>query len=235
MEKSFSAPFVQEREMKNRANLALVAAAGSLALTAASASAGVILTYGFTELDGSYVAADANNGVFTATAVNNANLATEGDVTRLLPPGDGTAAYDHGFFGSAFGGAGSITMTVARSGTAGTGTYTVTDFNGDTLTGTLSGDWIFLGGATFFNGVIDGVFSNGGGQFNGASVAPTSFTSIMGPMDGGVTILFTNNNADFFGSSFTGVSTLVQANYVPTPGAMALVGLGGLVAVRRRR
>lgn len=221
--------------MKNRANLALVAAAGSLALTAASASAGVILTFGFTELNGSYTAADANNGVFTAVATNSVDLASEGDVTRLLPPGDGTAAYDHGFFGSAFGGVANVSISVARSGTTGSGSYTVTDFNGDTLSGTLSGDWIFLGGATFFNGVIDGAFSNGGGSFDGASVAATAFTSIMGAMDGGVTILFTNDNADFFGSNFTGVSTLVQANYVPTPGAMALVGIGGLVAARRRR
>lgn len=223
--------------MKNSANLALVAAVGSLALTAASASAGVILTFGFTELNGSYTAADANNGVFTASAVNNANLASEGDVTRLLPPGDGTAAYDHGFFGSAFGGAANVTFSIARSGTTGTGTFTVTDVDGDTLSGTLAGDWIFLGGATFFNGVIGGEFfdTGAGDFFNGPSVPSTSFTHIVGPMDGGVTILFTNANADFFGSDFTGVSTLTSANFVPTPGAIALIGIGGLVAARRRR
>jgi hypothetical protein len=223
--------------MKNRANLALVAAAGSLALTAATASAGVTLTFGFTELNGSYVPSSANDGIFTAAASNTLDLATEGDVTRLLPPGDGTAAYDHGFFQSAFGGLANVTFTIARSGATGTGTYTVTDFNGDTLTGGLSGDWIFLGGATFFNGVIDGTFSNGNGvnTFDGPSVPPTSFTSLIGAMDGGVTILFTNDNSDFFGSAFSGASTLVQANFVPTPGAMALVGIGGLVAARRRR
>jgi len=224
--------------MKNRANLALVAAAGSLALTAASASAGVILTFGFTELNGSYVAADANNGVFTATATNTLSLSSEGDVTRLLPPGDGTAAYDHGFFGSGFGGLANVSFALTRTGATGTGTYTVTDVDGDTLTGTLSGDWIALGGATFFNGVIDGSFTDVGavdGFFNGPSVPATSFTQIVGAMEGGITLLFTNANADFFGSSFTGVSTLAQANFVPTPGAIALLGIGGLVAGRRRR
>jgi len=224
--------------MKNRANLVLVAAAGSLALTAASASAGVILTFGFTELNGRYVAADANNGVFTANAVNTVDLASEGDVTRLLPPGDGTAAYDHGFFGSGFGGLAGISFTLTRTGLTGAGTYAVSDIDGDILSGTLSGDWIFLGGATFFNGVIDGTFTDVGAQdglFNGPSVPPTSFTQIVGSMDGGITLLFTNDNADFFGSSFTGVSTLAQANFVPTPGTVALIGIGGLVAGRRRR
>lgn len=222
--------------MKNRANLALVAAAGSLALTAASASAGVTLTFGFTELSGSYSATDANNGVFTAAAVNNSQLQSEGDVTRLLAPGDGTATYDHGFFGSAFGGLANVVMTINRSGTTGTGSYTVTDVDGDTLSGSISGDWIFLGGATFFNGVISGSFSNAGIDFfEGPSVPSTSFTPLVGNMDGGLTILFTNNNADFFGSSFARVSTLTSANFVPTPGSVALLGIGGLVAGRRRR
>jgi hypothetical protein len=221
--------------MKNRANLALVAAAGSLALTAASASAGVILTYGFTELNGSYTAADASNGTFTATAVNNSALQSEGDVTRLLAPGDGTAAYDHGFFGAAFGGAANVSMTLSRNGTAGAGVFSVTDFNGDTLSGTLSGDWIFLGGATFFNGTISGIFSNPNGSFDGASVPATSFTSLMGSLDGGVTILFTTADFSFFAHDFSGVSVLTSANFVPAPGAMALVGVAGLVAGRRRR
>jgi hypothetical protein len=220
--------------MKNRAYL-FVAAAGSLTLTAASASAGVILTFGFTELDGSYTATDANNGTFTAIAANNAELQSEGDMTRLLPPGDGTAAYDHGFFGSAFGGTGNVAMTLARTGTTGTGTYTITDRDGDTLTGAITGDWIFLNGATFFNGTVTGLFASDDGQFNGASQAPTSFTTLPGTMDGGFTILFTNDNSDFFGSNFTGVSVLTSANYVPTAGATALGALAATIGLRRRR
>lgn len=221
--------------MKNRSKMALVAAAGSLALTAASASAGVIATFGFTELNGQYTATSATTGVLSVTAVNNAALQSEGDVTRLLAPGDGTATYDHGFFGSGFGGLANVVMSISRSGTTGSGSYTVTDKDGDTLSGAIDGTWIFLGGATFFNGVIGGTFSNIAGLFNGPSVPATSFTPIVGPMDGGVTLLFTNAASDFFGSDFNGVSVLTSANFVPTPGAIALVGLGGLVVGRRRR
>lgn len=221
--------------MKNHATLILAAGAG-IALCA-SASAGVILTFGFTELSGTYTAADANNGLFTAIAVNNANLSSEGDVTRLLPPGDGTAAYDHSFYGSSFGGLADVAFNISRTGTTGAGTFTVTDTDGDTITGTLSGEWIALGGATFFNGVIGGQFVTNGGDnaFNGASSIATSLTPIMGTLDGGVTILFTNANADFFGSSFAGVSVLTSANFVPTPGTMALLGLAAAFGARRNR
>lgn len=221
--------------MKIPANLILAAGAG-MALCGA-ASAGVVLTFGFTELNGTYVAADANSGLFTATAVNTADLMSEGDVTRLLPPGDGTATYDHGFLGSAFGGQANVAFSITRTGTTGAGTFTVTDIDGDTITGTLSGEWIALGGATFFNGVIGGQFVSTGGDnaFNGASLSPTSFTPVIGTLDGGVTILFTNSNSTFFGGDFTGVSVLTSANFVPTPGSAMLLALGGLAASRRKR
>lgn len=71
-------------------------------------------------------------------------------------------------------------------------------------------------------------------------------TDQTGPSFGGVSWAggggsFNPNNVDFSGGTVLDIAALnlgnwmIRANAVPTPGALALLGLGGLVAGRRRR
>ncbi len=56
----------------------------------------------------------------------------------------------------------------------------------------------------------------------------------VGALDGAITNL-TFLAPDFFATSWSNISSQVTAQIVPAPGAVALVGLAGLVAGRRRR
>lgn len=212
----------------------LLAIAG-VAATAAVANAQAILTFGFTDVDGSFTASDSSFvGASTAT--------TSGDVTRLASPG-GTALFAPGFAGTGFADFSfDIDVMITGAGTAdGDGTFTIVDVTGESLTGTIDGGFVQLGsgGIIAFNGLLSGVQFNdvsGDGTFDG----PTSGsfgTDLPGtaPYDGALVQLFISGSSGFFDADFTGVSTQVSGEIIPAPATLALLGLGGLAAARRRR
>lgn len=211
----------------------LIAAAG-VAATAAVANAQAILTFGFTDVSGSFTASD---GSFTGSA----DSVTSGDVTRLASPG-GTAVFEPGFTGT---GASDfsfdIDVMITGAGTAdGTGTFTIVDVHGETLTGNLNGEFNqLMGGAITFEGTLSNVMFNdvsGDGTFDGPTAG--SFSTDLpgsGVYSGALVQLFIDSSGGFFDSDFTGISTQVSGAVVPAPASLALLGLGGLAAVRRRR
>ncbi len=211
----------------------LFAAAG-VAATATLANAQAILTFGFTDVDGSFTASD---GSFSGTA----GATTSGDVTRVASPG-GTAVFAPGFAGT---GSSDFSFDIMVSGimggsAAGAGTFSIADLNGETLSGSIDGDFVMLGsGIIAFNGLLsDVVFGDvsGDGTFDGPTAGFFS-TDLPGtaPYDGAIVTLTVTGAAGFFDDDFSGVSTQVSGAIVPAPASLALLGLGGLAAARRRR
>lgn len=79
-----------------------------------------------------------------------------------------------------------------------------------------------LGGAPLFASATDWTFYQ--------------FTTFAGPdVSGGVTLQFTATTGANIGSTSQLLIDNVSVTVIPAPGAMALLGLGGLVAIRRRR
>lgn len=212
-----------------------LAAAGSLA------SAGsVISSFGYTDLDGSF---DSGTGVFTASAADIVGLQSSGDVSRLLGGGTGTAESDAGFLGLSdadfvieleiF----NITATSADAN----GIVSIVDADGDTLTASIQGSWDIVSpfGFMFFNGSSsDFSFTDVGtqdGTFDGGSSGSFSIADLTSQLfDGAVSILLRNPGG--FGGDFSELSTEADGILIPTPGALAIAGLGvaGMAARRRR-
>lgn len=213
--------------MSNRIRTLAVAAVAGLA---APAMAQDVLSFGFNNLSGSF-----SNGTFTAVASATQQLSSAGDVTRLVPVIN-TATFAPGTVNFSI----SISVT-ANNGTtaAGSGSFTITGANGATISGNVSGDWlngaVIGGNQTFFNGDISNVTFGGGSLFTGSSGSlSTDFGNTI--LVGAIQNLFIQVPAgNFFTSSFSAAPTQVQGQLTPTPGAAALLGLGGFVALRRRR
>lgn len=210
-----------------------------MAFAAGSAVAGPLVTFTFTNLDGVYADNGNGTGAFSAVAANAGALQSDGSVTRVIGPGAGTAVFNPGFVGS--GANFVLTLSVFNKnnifGTAqGAGHFTITDTLGNKLDGDLVGDWINFGGATFFNGAIANSFFTPvlAGSFIG-NTGGFAMDVPGQPLDGSLVQLFLDGPNGFFNNSFAGVSTGVAGQLVPTPASMALLGLGGLIASRRRR
>lgn len=211
----------------------LVAAVG----IASSASATVVATFGYSDLRGSY---NSGAGMFSAVAVDSGSFQSAGDVTRLIGPG-GTAQFEPGFVSnpqsdfvlniSVF----NIVGLTAQ----GSGSFTATDLNGDTLSGNIDGNWISPGaGIVFFNGLLSNVvFTSVSGDNNFNSVdGGFTLTGLLGNVySGAVVQLFTRVGGGFFNNSFDGVAALVSGDLIPTPGAAALLAIGGVFTLRRNR
>ncbi len=218
---------------------ALIAGAG----LAQVAMADAILTFGYTDLSGQYVGG-VPGGTFTARASAVGAIQTSGDVTRLQSP-NGDAVFANGFVGlpglaDAFFEI-SVENKTAFSAT-GLGRFVLTDLDGDTIDGVISGTWIRGSqGRTFFNGNLTEVAIHDNGaqddQFNG-NTGSFAIDNLGGPMPvlrGALVQLFIRTGVGFFDQSFFNNSTQVSGEIVPTPGAAVLAGLGGIAALRRRR
>lgn len=222
-----------------RSVLALIAGAG--VAFAGTASADVISTFGFTDLNGSYSPINALNGTFTAVADSTGAIQTGGDVTRNAAPG-GTAQFDTGFMSLATSADVQITLSVVKTGAlegTGSGTIVITDIDGDTLTADIAGLWQSPGfGVVFFSGLMADVYFNDNGAADG------TFDGVSGSFDmdlpgnppylGAFSQLYIRFGGGFFSSGFTGQTVSADGQIVPTPGALALVGLAGFAARRRR-
>lgn len=208
----------------------LIAFAG-LAASATFANAQTILTFGFTDVDGSFRVSD---GVFEGRSVAD----TSGDVSRLAAPG-GTASFNPGFAGGTADFSFDIDVMLTGVGTAdGVGSFTIVDAQGESLVGDIDGTFNQLGSFIVFQGLLSGVQFNdvsGDGTFDGPSGGSFG-TDLPGtpPFEGAFVELFISRG-NFFDRDFSGVSTQVIGEIVPAPASLALLGLGGLAAARRRR
>lgn len=217
----------------------LAAIAGGIVASAASADV-VLVSMTFDDLAGSY---NSGTSVFTAAAVDTTRLRSSGDVSRLVGA-EGTAAFSPGFVSQADQGnfvmnvaVGALAMDGTRSGT---GTFTTTDADGDTIVGDINGTWRNLGlGFIAFDGILSQVYVNDNGAqdgtFNGSNGGAWDLDlPALEPYRGALVQLVLGANG-FFSTSFRDRATGVTAQIVPTPGALALAGLGALAAGRRRR
>lgn len=222
-------------KITNRAMLAGIVAGASFGAAPAMAQ-NSILTFGFTEMNGSYSTATSH---FMANAVATAPLMTSGDVTRLVAPSN-TALYNPGT-ASGLVGVDLLVSGVVGNTANGAGNLVITDANGDTLNATISGQFISNGPAVFFNGLLSNIFftDNGAqdGQFDGPSGGsfPLTFQPVPPPYSGAIVQLYIGNAGAFFTQSFSGISTQVSGAIVPTPASLSVLGLGALAARRRRR
>ena len=218
--------------MINRTAIMTVLAAGS-----SFAAADIVASYSFTDLNGSF---QADTGLFTAFAQNDADLSSGGDVS-LLTGSKGTAQYDTGFLGL---GSADVSVqfevsNITADSADSVGIVSIVDADGDTLTASVSGSWNILNpfGFMFFNGTTtDFSFTDNGdqdGSFDGVngSFSLAGLTSAL--FDGAVSIIL-QNPGGFSGGNFDGVSTQTDGILIPTPGVLAIAGLG-LAGVTRRR
>ena len=230
---------------RSRIAIALVAVAGGIA----AANADVILTYTYHDLSGSYAASSPNTGNFTAVAVNDPvnALLSSGDVSRI-DGNPGTAGFEAGFVSALNPADFVLGLTFVRNlgfpnllGT-GAGSFASTDADGDTISGSIIGDWIndTVNGFLYFNGSLSNVVvTDNGAQddlFNGTQLGTFQISGLgTQPFDGAITLLVFPSTSGFFNGNFNDAATGVDGKVLPTPGALALLGLGGLVTARRRR
>lgn len=216
----------------------LVAAAAMATLTGTAQADTTILSFTFSDLNGQY---SSNSGHFNALGVNVAPLQSQGDVSRVNLPSPGSASY--GAPGSA---AGRVNVDVLVSGVLGStangnGSIVITDVDGDTLHADVNGQFITNGLAVFFNGTLSNIGWTDNGILDGTFDGPTggsiplSFSPAPPPYLGAIVQLYIGDTGNFFVHDFAGISTQVSGVVVPAPASLALLGLSGLVAGRRRR
>lgn len=218
---------------------ALVAAAG----TASVANADAILSFTYNNLSGAFTGS-AGVGQFTASAVNVSPLRSSASFSRNLAPAD-SAFFRAGFVSQPGVASFSISISVFnRVGNlaSGGGTFIATDYDGDTIRGSVNGNWQFSASGTFFNGenaVYNFVRGQGNGQFDGdfGSSFLTSDLEPLGGLPGFLNQLFiAPSSSGFFETAFANIATTVTGQVlVPGPAALSMLGLAGIVAGRRRR
>ena len=232
--------------MTNRSRFAIALAVAAGALTSV-ASADVIATMTYDDLAGSF---NFGTGQFTAVAADQGpmGLQSAGEVSRT-DGNPGSASFEVGFVSGAnaadFVLNSSVVIVTPGQLATGVGSFTSTDADGDTVTGDLSAVWIFdaVNSFIYMNAVLSNVRvtdnadaqGNFDDQFNGSQLGSFQISG-MGtqPYDGALTqIVF--GAGSFFTGDFRNAATGLTAQILPTPGSLALLGLGGLVATRRRR
>lgn len=226
--------------MRPMKTLAIVAAAAAGTMTAAQAA--TLVTFGYNNLEGKYTAVNANMGTYSAKAVDQGvgGLQTDGSVARLVP-GAGVAKFAAGFKSLPTLANFTISISFIRtSATAGNGAgnFTATDHLGNTVSGNIAGLWNLQPTIGIsFNGVLSGVNITPAATFTGTDGSSTNWSTNLpapAPYTGAVTQLVFNST-NMFQSSFDNIATQASGQIVPSAGSMALFGLGGLVAARRRR
>lgn len=212
----------------------LIVLSSCLACVTGAASAGPILSFGYTDLWGSF---DTGSATFTAAAADAGEIQTAGDVTRLADP-VGTANFDIGFVtASAFADV-QLSMTVSPIdviSASGVGNITLTDDDGDTIMASIDGVFTSGGnGIYYFEGLLSEVTLSGT-TFNGTNGGSFDM-DLPGeePYSGAIVQLFIESTAGFFTNDFDGVSVQLDGEIVPTPGSITLFGAAALTLLRRR-
>lgn len=226
--------------MRQMKTVAIVAAAAVGTMTAAQAA--TLVTFGYNNLEGKYTALNANLGTYSAKAVDQGvgGLQTDGSAARVVP-GAGVAKFAAGFKSLPTLADFTISITFSRlSATSGlgSGNFNLKDHLGNTISGSISGLWNLqptIGIA--FNGTLSNVVITPNATFTGTDPSSTNWSTNLpasAPYTGALTQLVFNST-NMFQSSFDNIATQASGQIVPSAGSMALFGLGGLVAARRRR
>jgi hypothetical protein len=236
----------------SRALLAVTAVVG-LAAASTSASASVLYSWAFNNLNGSFARNTGPSsasllGTFTASA-SAGTLQSSGNLSRNVSPLT-QATFRPGFLTLDAGANVQLIVTVENpfAGSAsGTGTLVISDssITTDTISANFTGTWsVFPGGGVFFNASsVSYTIANpsGDSRFNGSEGTSADLTGFIDrSLSGALNQLFLDISApstvaQAFGASFQNVATTATGQIIPAPGAVALLGLGGLVAARRRR
>lgn len=216
---------------------------GAIALTtvAGAAQADLAATFGYTDMGANW-----NSGASTLNigAEETASLSTSGDLTNYLGAGfPTTALFNSGFADGSTSADSQFDMTlsnISATSADAVGSFMITDINGDTLSGNYIGTWTNQFGFGFFDGQITDASYNdvesGNNVFEGN--AGQTFAVPADALTGGLSMLlqmpewFDSQVGDFEARTTQLDGILVN---VPTPGSLALVGLGGLMTARRRR
>lgn len=208
------------------------------ALIAPPAFGGTLFSFGYTELDGDFVLSGADTGTLSVTAsalATGGPFDSHGDVTRTTPP-HGTATFDDGFVALPDLGDVEVTMSLTNiSSTAAeaTGAFVLTDADGDTISGDLSGNWTRTGSFASFEGLIAGVVltdTSGDGTFDGSSDGSFLMDFDANPPFSGAIIAL--QTGAWFTTAFTDVDTQFNGIVVPEPASLVLL-LGLAFAARR--
>ena len=221
-----------------------VIAIAAMAGIAAAANADVIANWNFNdqalpaggfgyEVSDFPYAADVGSGSFTIGNFNNSDTAGVYDWVQSF---SGTTT---GAIGGASSGGSFAFQGAANQGVTNNGATATFAFDGTGLTD-LTIDFARRGTSTGFNNVTVEMFADGSSIGVLDTLGAATSTWILSSYDisalngvANAAVVFTFDGA----SSDTGNNRLdnVTINGVPTPGAAALLGLGGLVASRRRR
>ena len=219
----------------------------ALVLAAAGTNSAIaqdpVLTFSFNSLSGNF---DAGSLLFRAFDT----MSTVGDVIRFNdPPPNATALFD-GTDGSGFF---SLSMdidpvTLTGVSAQGSGSMILTDADGDTFAGDISGMWtnngaaIFIGmlsGFTAVNNSPDTTFDGTGSGMNASSFEQADLVGTV--FEGNVlSLAFGDWFTDTSGTSnapvsFDNSTTLAIGAVVPEPVTLSLLALGSLAIVARRR
>ncbi len=200
-----------------------------------------LFTFDFNDLDGDFVETGGMGGNFTARATSLGNggpYDTSGDVTRVADP-QGTADYGPGFAGV---GPADILLEMAITDVVGNlaqgaGRITVTDEDGDTITGAMEGRWQRQGVFANFQGRMTNVVLtnlSGDGTFDGPTMGSFSMDfDPPGPYNDAAFLALTTGG--WFTKSFDNVDTQIAVSVLPEPGTLTLCALALAVCGRARR
>jgi hypothetical protein len=180
---------------------------------------------------------DWNAGTGTFTTTTNP-LLTSGSVTRQRVP-QSVANFIAGQWGLGGNFGLSMALTNVTSTSAdGSGSFAITDINGDVLGGNISGTWSRVGVSNVFSGVMTGVsFANnsGDGNLDGHIGSASMIFPQPIPWHGSLIQLSTTGTW-FSQGDYSTTSGSVDASVVPIPGAVLLGVIGlGAVGVKLRK
>ncbi len=190
--------------------------------------------FGFEVSDFPY-SADMGAGQFTVANFNDAS--TDGVYTWLQSfAGTTTGALD-GVSGGSFSFQGATTQATTNNGA-----QAIFSFDGTNWTD-LTFDFARRGTSTGFNSLsielFDGTASLGvidtilGVQTSTWNANNYDLSALNGVADASIVLTFDGASSDTGNNRIDNVT--ISGNVIPTPGTFALMGLGGLVATRRRR
>ncbi|MBZ0172157.1 MAG: hypothetical protein K8E66_07245 [Phycisphaerales bacterium] len=220
----------------------IVAAPLFVASIAAAASAGPsLVSYRFGTLSGQFALDGAGDeresagGLFTAEAVVNNTHVSSGDITRL-DHRPSTGEFNPGFAAiSPFSVLFTINVTnIAGTSALGTGSLSIADADGDTLTADIAGVFSHVENFLFFNGISTNYeFSASDDSFDGTNGA-IMIDDLVGNMFAGSTSFLIHTPVGLT-QSFADATTNVDGEFVPSPAGVLAIIAGFGMATRRRR